>query len=189
MRHLRPCPLRREIKRLEIKVCEQTVHTKSHYMSFAALSKSPIMSIDAVDLLFLIVCAGLSPSKTHQRHKCFLQATAWMLGHTTWQRELSADECSAPSLLSSLPATTGLPASGPLNWDVFSGCTSLISAPAPLYACSSSRMPFASFSTTSTCSHTSRSASVGWASAGKVQKRQQKGGQDWSIVQNLPYKS
>lgn len=44
-------------------------------------------------------------------------------------------------------------------------CTSLISCPAPLYACSSSRIPFASFNTTSTWSHTSRSASVGWASA------------------------
>ncbi|TNN54964.1 hypothetical protein EYF80_034832 [Liparis tanakae] len=43
--------------------------------------------------------------------------------------------------------------------------TSRISCPAPLYACSSSRIPLASFSTTSTCSHTSRSASVGWASA------------------------
>lgn len=52
-----------------------------------------------------------------------------------------------------------------LRWIFVSGVTSLISCPAPLYACSSSRIPLASFSTTSTCSHTSRSASVGWASA------------------------
>lgn len=42
--------------------------------------------------------------------------------------------------------------------------TSRISSPAPLYACSSTRITWASVSTSFTCSHTADSASVGWAS-------------------------
>lgn len=48
-----------------------------------------------------------------------LRLTAWMLGHTTWQHELSADDCSAPSLPSFLPACDNW---APRVWTAELGC-------------------------------------------------------------------